>query len=107
MTQPQTAADPYRCICPSPPRAVRDCPAHKARYAAQQAGPDPEPVEPVPLPALHLQAQEIRCCVRPMRLVSTRTSWTGQPTTGTEVLTSTRKCTNCGAILTLTTVTPS
>ena len=37
--------DPFRCICPLDPddlvngypRAVEGCPAHRARYAAQQA----------------------------------------------------------------------
>jgi hypothetical protein len=41
---PVTAADPFRCICPLDaddlvngyPRAVEGCPAHRARYAAQQ-----------------------------------------------------------------------
>lgn len=37
--------DPFRCVCPLDPddllngypRAVEGCPAHRARYAAQQA----------------------------------------------------------------------
>lgn len=68
---------------------------------------EPAPVGPVPLPALHLLAQDITCCTRPMRVASTQTSWTGQHGSGTEHLTSNRICPACGATLTITTNTPS
>jgi hypothetical protein len=41
-----TDSDPFRCVCPVDPyagrvtRAAADCPAHQARYAAQQFASD-------------------------------------------------------------------